>query len=139
MQLLPKDSDLGWTPYAWLVYLVPFLVTPAFMSTNLTTRWAATIVATAIFLVLYFRGYWGQGKDLILVMVAITLLGVICWPWSPGAGAFFIYAAAFAGHLEPSRRAIVAMAIITGVIVIEAIAFRVNIINASWPVIFTSL
>jgi hypothetical protein len=29
MRLLPKDPDLGWTPYAWLIYFVPFLAYPA--------------------------------------------------------------------------------------------------------------
>lgn len=139
MQLLPKDSALGWTPYAWLVYLVPFMVTPAFASTNVTTKWIATMVASAIFLVLYFRGYWVHGKELIFVMAAITALGVICWPWSPGAGAFFVYAAAYAGRLEPSRRAITAIAVIALVALVEATYFRVNIISAIWPLIFTAL
>src|ERR1043166_7633934 len=27
-RLLPHDDDLGWTPYAWLIYIVPFAITP---------------------------------------------------------------------------------------------------------------
>ena len=30
MRLIPKDIALGWTPYAWLVYLVFFWFGPIF-------------------------------------------------------------------------------------------------------------
>ena len=30
MQLIPKDTDLGWTPYAWLIYLMIFWFGPIF-------------------------------------------------------------------------------------------------------------
>ena len=29
MRLLPKDPEIGWTPYVWLIYLIPFLASPA--------------------------------------------------------------------------------------------------------------
>ncbi|HVR39072.1 MAG TPA: sensor histidine kinase [Thermoanaerobaculia bacterium] len=139
MPLLPKDSELGWTPYAWLIYLVPFLITPAFSSHPSMTKWIATLIAAAIFFVLYLRGYWARGRELMLIMAAITVLGIVCWPWNRGAGAFFIYAAAFAGQLELPRTSIRAIAIIATIALLQAFFLRIEIFNAAWPVVFTVL
>ena len=32
MRLLPHDNELAWTPYVWLIYVVPFLLTPLYYS-----------------------------------------------------------------------------------------------------------
>ncbi|MGC2694157.1 MAG: sensor histidine kinase [Candidatus Angelobacter sp.] len=103
MRLLPKNKDIGWTPYAWLVYLtsVPFY---GYMSGQRSGRfWALTTLGMAVFLVLYFWGYWIKGKKLLWIVGAITLLGVISSPSNPGASVYFVYAAAFiASTGEPS-------------------------------------
>jgi two-component system sensor histidine kinase DesK len=95
MRLLPKNKDVGWTPYAWLVYLasVPFF---GYASGQTSARfWAPTIIGMVVFLVLYFLGYWTKGKKLLWIIAAITLLGMVSAPTNPGASVYFIYAAAF--------------------------------------------
>ena len=102
MRLLPKNKDIGWTPYAWLIYLtsVPFY---GYMSGRTSTRfWALTVLGMLIFLVLYFRGYWIEGRKLFWIIGAIALLGVIYSPTNPGSSVYFVYAAAFVAFASDS-------------------------------------
>jgi two-component system sensor histidine kinase DesK len=117
MRLLPKNKDIGWTPYAWLIYLasVPFYGyasgerSPAF--------WALTIVGMVVLLGLYFRGYWLKGRKLLWIIAGITLLGIIYSPTNAGASVYFIYAAAFAaftGELRLAMRILVVILLLIG-------------------------
>src|SRR5689334_15358305 len=106
MRLLPKNEDIGWTPYAWLIYLtgVPFYAyasrqrSPAF--------WAFTILGMVVFLALYFRGYWIRGRKLLWIIAAITLLGMVSSPTNPGASVYFVYAASFAAWIGETALAV---------------------------------
>ena len=136
MRLLPHDSELGWTPWAWLIYIVPFAITPAASGWG-AGLWIATLAATIAFIALYIRNYWCGDRERILITIAVVLLGVIFWPWSPGAGAFFIYAAGIAGNHGRTSTAIRAIGAIAIVVLIEAWLGKVSLWNASWPFVFT--
>ncbi len=60
--LLPRNSPLGWTPYAWLVYLLMFLLEPTLRQ---RPAWEAllTYAGAAVFLVAYFRAFWARGRE----------------------------------------------------------------------------
>lgn len=137
MRLLPHDNDLSWTPYAWLIYIVPFLLTPFVDERqNNPAGYALYAIALIAFVFLYFRSYWVQGRELVLVAAATLALGLAFWPVSLGAGAFFIYAAGMIALLNSPRwavRGVVAIALIT---ILEAVILRRPIWHASWPVIF---
>jgi len=137
MRLLPHDKDLAWTPYAWLIYIVPFLLTPLYASRYANPAgWALHISFTLLFLALYFRSHWVRGRELVLVAVATVALGVALWPMSYGAGAFFVYGAGMIAMLESSRnatRGVIAIALLT---VIEALFLQRELFNAAWPPIF---
>ena len=139
-RLIPHDNDLGWTPYAWLIYIIPFTLTPLW-STRQTTlaHWAMYAAATAVFLVLYFRSLWVRGRELMLVAAAMVAMGIAFWPRSYGAGAFFIYGGAMLGQLEPTRHAIRGVAAIALIAVAEAWFLQRDIFNSWWPVLFTIL
>jgi two-component system sensor histidine kinase DesK len=107
--LLPDDRYLGWTPYVWLGYFPGFFVVPVIRHAGLT-EWLVTIVGGLVFLALYFRGYWARGRELIAIIVAITLIGFAFSPSNPGASVLITYAAAFAGILRPRRGAMIALA-----------------------------
>jgi two-component system sensor histidine kinase DesK len=139
MRLLPRNHDEGWTPYAWLVYIVPFACWPAMKFGTSRLEWGLTFAGLAAFLVLYFRGHWERGPRLMLIAAAIVLLGVFYWPWSPAAGAFFIYAAAFAGELDSSRDGAIGIALIEAVVLTETLVTGVAWYNAIWPVVFCLL
>jgi two-component system sensor histidine kinase DesK len=100
--LLPPDRELGWTPYAWLVYSVPFVVAPFWFPVPWHAL-ALTVASWLLFLALYFRGYWVSGGRLLPVMAGLVALGVLWIPRNPMANCFFIYAAAFAGGVGPPR------------------------------------
>jgi two-component system, NarL family, sensor histidine kinase DesK len=139
-RLLPQDRELGWTPYAWLIYIVPFVLTPLYSERHSsTTDWLLILGATAVFAALYFRGYWARGRELVLIAGFIAALGVAFWPISFAAGAFFIYAAGCLGTLEPTKHAITGVVMTACLAIIEASFLHYNVFNASWPIVFTLL
>ena len=111
-RLLPPNDYLGWTPYAWLVYLPIFLVEP-FLRARLGAMTPAyallTLFGVIVFLTAYFRGFWVGGRELLMIVAVQTLLGVAFAPFNTGSSVFFIYAASFAGSHERTRTAISAI------------------------------
>ena len=139
-RLIPHDTDLGWTPWAWTVYLVPFVLTPLYIERYANVRgWTIFLGTTLFFLVLYFRSYWVRGRELILIAAATVALGIALWPLTPAAGAFFIYAGAMMGQIEPTRRAFLYVGIIAALIVLEAWLIDRSWYNTIWPFAFTIL
>lgn len=137
MRLLPQDKDLAWTPYVWLVYIIPFALTP-FVDARQShpASYAMYAFALVAFFVLYFRSYWVRGRELVLVAAATLALGIAFWPISFGAGALFIYAAGMIGLLDSTpaaTRGVIAIALIT---IAEALLLRREWWNAMWPVVF---
>jgi two-component system sensor histidine kinase DesK len=116
-RLVPPETDVGWTPYLWLVYLSFFFLEWFFRPFE---PWeppaaAATIAA---FLVLYFSAYRRRGGAALLHIAAIALLGVVWAGSSAGASVFFIYAASFAFLVGPPR---ISMVVVAGVVVLAGI------------------
>ena len=119
MRLLPKNHFLGWTPYAWLVYLFFFFLQPIYSHAGVK-EWGITIAATLVFLVLYFLGYWLCGWSLILNTAGIALLGVLLTPHNPGAVAFFIYASAFIAFSGDTTFALKLLGVLLAILSVEA-------------------
>ena len=125
MRLLPKDKDISWLPYAYLVYLSFFVVYP------LAARAGAVEVALMglgiiLFLPLYFLSYWVDGPKLFWVLAGITALGLVYGPFNPGASVFFVYAAAagaFAGSATVAWSIISAVVAVVGV---ESLVLRLR-------------
>ncbi|MDQ6801994.1 MAG: sensor histidine kinase [Acidobacteriota bacterium] len=133
------DKNHGWTIYVWLVYLSFFITYPALKPHTTATEWTATAAGLVVFLALYFRGYRVAGRDLYPIIAGITLLGLIFYPFNPGAGTFFIYAAAFAGHTASGRIAFRLTLLVELVLCLEIWYFRVDVYNAVWPILFAAL
>jgi two-component system sensor histidine kinase DesK len=126
MRLLPQNKDLGWTPYAWLIYLasVPFYGYAS--GQRSATFWALNILGMLVLLALYFRGYWIKDRRLLWIIAAITLLGVVYSPTNPGASVYFIYAASFAAHTGETRLAVRIVALILLLIGLETWIFQLT-------------
>ena len=118
IRLLP-DSPLGWTPYAWLIYLSLYIVV-AMVTSRTAADWTLNAVGLIVFLVLYFRGFWLQGQALLRIALALVGLGVILSPHNMGASAFFIYGAAFLGDALRPGAAVRWLLFIAAVIGLEA-------------------
>lgn len=137
MRLLPENRELGWAPYAWTVYVVFFIINPALNPHTSALEWGLTFFALAAFFTLYFRGYWASGREEVAIICGLTLLAALYYPFNPGAGCFFIYAAAFAGWQPTTKRAIWLMAIIEIVAIAESLLAHIHPFNAVWPVLFS--
>ncbi|MDQ2890593.1 MAG: sensor histidine kinase [Gemmatimonadota bacterium] len=124
LRLLPPDSDLGWTPFAWLIYFPALFMWPATGHTS-TVVWIATICAGVIFLPLYFRGYWCRSSaEKLWIVAAIAGLGMLLLPVNAGAPVLTIYAASFAGVVRPTKRAAQLVALIVAAALVEAFVLR---------------
>jgi two-component system, NarL family, sensor histidine kinase DesK len=117
LRLLPDDSPLGWTPYGWLVYLSFFLVWSVLA--NEPRDWLIDVPALLLFLVLYFRGFWLCGTQLLPVIASIVAIGMVLAPRNPGASCFFIYGAAFLGEVGRPAVAMRWMGVLVAVVAIE--------------------
>jgi two-component system, NarL family, sensor histidine kinase DesK len=137
LRLLPADSPLGWTPYAWLIYLGFFLVY-SLARNNSPLDWIVDGAALVVFLVLYFRGFWVGSAALLRIAFAIVAIGVVLVPWNPGASVFFIYGAAFLGEAAKPAAAMRWLALILAIAGAEA--WLLNLRPEAWiPAIVISL
>ena len=135
-RLLP-DSPLGWTPYAWLIYL-SFFILYAGIGSDSPAEWAANGAGLVVFLALYFRAFWLRGGALVSMAFAIVGLGVVLCPINPGANAFFIYGAAFLG--DAARPAVAVRWLLLIVVIIAAEAWILPLPLYTWaPGIVISL
>jgi two-component system sensor histidine kinase DesK len=137
LTLLPRDSPLGWTPYAWLIYLGFFLVY-CLAQNDSALDWTIDGAALALFLVLYFRGFWVRDAALLRIAFAIVAIGVVLIPWNPGASVFFIYGAAFLGEAARPSAAVRWLLLIVAIAALEA--WLVPLHSYAWvPAILVSL
>lgn len=97
MQLLPKNRDLGWTPYAWLIYLVFFLVMPFLLEAPVSTR-ILTVAGTMIAVPVYFWAYWLKGHRVLWSTLIFLALGTAFAHINPASSVFITYGACFLGQ-----------------------------------------
>lgn len=126
VRLLPANSGLGWTPYAWLIYSLPFPFL-AFLPGLAPVVRAATVAAYPVFLCLYFAGYWRRGRELVPILVALNALGFAFAPVNFVAPAFFIYSAAFMAFLGSPRATLLGLALQNLAVVAYGLALHMPI------------
>jgi two-component system sensor histidine kinase DesK len=94
MRLLPKSED--WTAYAWLIYLLFFVLA------GRQSQFPVTVATTVAAVALYFWSHWIRGTRLLWVAAVWFLLAVAFLRVNPGASTFFVYAACLYGKIwEP--------------------------------------
>lgn len=137
-RVFPDHPDVGWTPWAYLVYSVFLLMGPLFAGVGLAGAWPE-LLAFAVFLPLYRQAWWTRGKGMLPILGAFVLLGLVLAPRNPASCNFFIYAAAFTPNLGSSRRARLAL---LALVAIQALASWILALSAFfWAVgiVFTIL
>jgi two-component system sensor histidine kinase DesK len=125
MRLLPDDKDIGWLPYAYLLYLSLFLANPLAAHAGAVT-WICTAAGITAFLPLYFASYWLEGLKMLWPVAGMAAIGAVFAPFNAGAAVFFIYAAAAAAFEGSATISWSAIAAIVGVIGIESFALRLS-------------
>lgn len=111
-KLLPNASWAGWTPYLWLIYLGFFFVQWPGMPPWNATQWVFSVAAAAVFLVLYFRSYSCNPRQLVTVLVGIATLGYIFVTYTGNGHTFIIYACALTAHYGNLRKSLTALGLI---------------------------
>jgi len=125
---LPPRTNLGWTPYAWLIYLAFFFLDPLLSEHNPPWEYAATAAVIAVFLPLYFWGHWLRGPRVLVPAGLIALLATVASPWNHGASVFFIYASGYLGYVGPPRQGVRWLAVLLAWIAAVGWAFRMNVV-----------
>jgi two-component system, NarL family, sensor histidine kinase DesK len=93
--LVPGNDDLGWTPFAWLLYLT-FLFIPLVVY-RFDWRWfGPTLASLPVFLVLYFRLYRKDRRRTLGGILPIAALSYALTPFNPAAFTYVIFVAAAA-------------------------------------------
>lgn len=138
MRLLPDDPEIGWTPYAWLVYILSFVAYPALARAS-ASQWGLTLAGLAVFLAFYFLSYWLEGVKALGCAAAILLLGVLFAPSNPGSGTLFVYAAAIVAKVSRPRTAWALLGGIEAVIALETVLAGLSPYTWVPSVIFTLL
>ena len=107
--LLPPRLQHSWLPYLWLFWLFGFFqkwfvvpIEPVELTLALCTM--------AVFLPLYFNGYWRTGRRLLGTVAGCLLIGIVWLPFNTGAMPFFGYGSAFVGRAARPRQAFMYLA-----------------------------
>ncbi len=108
--------EVHWSSYAWLGYLIFFLMTPVFGASS----WSLTLAGVAVFLPIYFWTFRLHGWRVLWGIAGIVLIGVVYAPINAGASTFFVYAGAFAPHVGSPRRAWGVLASLLAVVAVVA-------------------
>jgi two-component system sensor histidine kinase DesK len=133
---IPKKPRSG-LAYIWVAY-VGFLFIDPILEPSLRL-WIGTITVLAIFLgifVAYVRSPDEDRPARIWMIAAIFILGLITFPWNPGASTFFVYAAAFLPFSVKSTRLVLSLFFIESLFIIaEGYLFhtRGRLFYIEWP------
>ncbi|HEY3645357.1 MAG TPA: sensor histidine kinase [Gammaproteobacteria bacterium] len=118
--LLPNAMWAGWTPYLWLLYLGFFFVQWPGQPAWSLTQWVFSVAAALVFLVLYFRSFNCNPKQLVSILAGITTLGLVFVTYTGNGHTFIIYACALSAHYGNLRKSLTALALILVSFAIEA-------------------
>ncbi|MEM7483254.1 MAG: sensor histidine kinase [Acidobacteriota bacterium] len=118
LRLFPENPTIGWTPYAWLIYLGFYWARPLVVG----DPWdlVRTALVTAAFLPLYFRTYWVTGRQAVPPAVGILALALVAAPGNGGAACFPIYAAGAVGQSQKRRVVVLWVAGIVAMVALQS-------------------
>ncbi len=117
---------IGWEPFAWLIYSLPYLFTSALASIDpLTKAWLLALYL--VFLVLYLGGHLVRSPRILWIVAGLDLIAVLGSIKNPSASAFFIYGSALIAYGFPQRQA---MRVLAAQVLIGTIAS--SALNMEW-------
>jgi len=100
----PLPAELGWPPYLWLLYVVPFVVWPL-LSRGDAKELLISALLFPVFLWSYFQSFWAPPHRLLWHVALQGAVGLVLLPWNAGAVVFFVFSAAAAGRLDSDKLA----------------------------------
>lgn len=138
LRLLPRDPDSGWTPYAWLIYAVPFAIWPAGRPST-PGDWVLNCAGLGVFLALYFWAHWLKGLRVLWPVAGLALLGIAFLPWNPYSICFFIYAGAFTGYTARTNVVAINSCLLVAVLCLEGWLLKLHLIQLLTGLVFIPL
>jgi two-component system sensor histidine kinase DesK len=102
---LRRLGRLGWEPYAWLIYSVPYVIASFNPALSRGEMWAM-LAAYPLFVLVYLSGYLVRGWRILWLVAALDLLALVFGARNAPASSFFIYGSALLGPALPLRAAI---------------------------------
>lgn len=102
-----RFRDIGWEPYAWLIYSVPFLAT-SFLVPGAALK-LLLLSMFAAFLALYLGGHMVRGPKILWIVGGLDVLAVAGSIWNPGAMSFWIYGSALIAYGFAGRQAFIVL------------------------------
>jgi two-component system sensor histidine kinase DesK len=118
MSLLPKNRDHGWAPFVWLVFLAFFFFQPVLGHAG-TKEWLITIVATAVFIAMYFGVFWLEPPITYILLLAMVAMGIGLSRFNSGSSVFIIFCASFIPWVFCSTKhayaALLALVVVIGI------------------------
>ncbi len=116
-----SPKKIGWEPYLYLVYLGFMFFQPFFDPDFGVINWVLTFALIAAFLPIYLTNFSRSGRDALVAVAVIALLGFFGMFVNTGSSCFFIYAACGAPYVvaKPRRAAL----LLVGVVGLVALAF----------------
>src|SRR5579859_1201823 len=119
-KLLPNAPWAGWTPYLWLLYLGFFFVQWPGQPPWSASVYVMAIIAGLMFLVMYFRSFNCNDRELARLLAGISTLGYVFVPLTGTGHTFIIYACALTAHYGNLRKSLTALALVLAGFMIEA-------------------
>lgn len=98
----PRWRDVEWW---WLAFLGMLVFQPVFDPMTGAGDWVLAGAVVATYVPVYAIGYVGGERALVPVIVVTMALGVVTTPFNGGGSVLFVFAAGFAGLLDPPARA----------------------------------
>lgn len=94
-----------WFPAMMLVWSVWIFITPLYQPEYFQDWLWPTVASYVVFLVLYYRAYFGDRRQLLGNTLGIAALSFVVTPFNPGAQGYLIYACAFFAFCATPRGA----------------------------------
>lgn len=145
MTVTAKNSSQGPSKWAWIwIAYTGFLFIDPLLQPSLPL-WLGTLTVFGLYLIVFYAFYRcsDEMRPARFWMIAATFaLGLISFPWNPGASTFFVYAAAFLPFSIVSiRRVIVAFAVEVALVLVEGYIFQVHrgFLHIGWPNTFIAI
>ena len=139
---ISKSSRSKWA-WVWFCY-VGFLFIPPMFEPSLRL-WVLTLISFVIFAGIFWTYVRATDANSPLRdwMVAATfILGLVCFPWNPGASTFFVYTAAFLPFSIKSVRTVLALFLVECIaIAIEGYLFNTphHFLYIGWPNVYIAI
>ena len=99
-----RVRQLGWEPFAWLIYSLPYFFSSLLSPTFAGRRWPY-LASYVLFLALYFAGHYVRTPRILWIVAGLDAIAFFGSIRNPSAACFFIYGSALIANGFPPKQA----------------------------------